>query len=458
MTERLAKPRRWQPKTLYVAPGGLDTNSGSVTKPFATITHASDLAYAGDTIYVRGGLYHEQVRVRNSGSQGSPLSIAAYPGERPIVDGAYLLPAERDVRCDPREACRCFNYGALVSVEGSYVTVTGLDVRRSRGRGIRLWPGSHNTVIGCSVHDSRNVGVLVIESDSSSVIASDIWMSGAFAPYAREPEEADWPGALVVEQCSDVMLERNTVHENWGEGILLMSVERVGVLGNIAYDNYAANIYTDHSSFVTIERNLVYSSNSEPFLRSGNPPPGIGFADEPWLSGTLGSHYTVVNNLVAGCSQNLFFWNAGQPGSGLRDTLIAHNTLVNATANPGKASASALAIGPGDHKNTRITNNIITQGSFTIAEVASAAGLSFSHNLWSRLPPAVVQGAGDAIGDPRLPMAGSIAAGALQSTWFRPQGGSPCIGAGDPAVGVRTDYDGIDRASPPSIGAHEYIA
>ena len=41
----------------FVAPAGSDTNSGTLDKPFATVTRAQAAANPGDTVYLRGGTY-----------------------------------------------------------------------------------------------------------------------------------------------------------------------------------------------------------------------------------------------------------------------------------------------------------------------------------------------------------------------------------------------------------------
>src|SRR5689334_730317 len=45
-------------KTLFIAPDGLDSNSGTnISSPFATIMRAQTAASSGDVVYLRGGTY-----------------------------------------------------------------------------------------------------------------------------------------------------------------------------------------------------------------------------------------------------------------------------------------------------------------------------------------------------------------------------------------------------------------
>jgi hypothetical protein len=74
--------------TWYVATTGSDNNAGTMNAPFQTIQHAANLAQAGDTVLIRGGIYHETVTPANSGAAGTPITYAAYNGESVTVDGA----------------------------------------------------------------------------------------------------------------------------------------------------------------------------------------------------------------------------------------------------------------------------------------------------------------------------------------------------------------------------------
>jgi parallel beta-helix repeat protein len=77
--------------TYYVDTKGNNANSGtSLNYPFKTIQKSMDTAVAGDTIYVRGGVYREQVDVYRGGGSGPDkmLHVLAYQEEWPIIRGS----------------------------------------------------------------------------------------------------------------------------------------------------------------------------------------------------------------------------------------------------------------------------------------------------------------------------------------------------------------------------------
>jgi len=62
----------------FVAFDGTDSNNGSQERPFRTIQKAADTMKAGDTCYVRSGLYRQVVRLKRSGSKDKPVTLSLY--------------------------------------------------------------------------------------------------------------------------------------------------------------------------------------------------------------------------------------------------------------------------------------------------------------------------------------------------------------------------------------------
>jgi hypothetical protein len=75
----------------YVAPNGSDANPGTLTAPFRTIQKCADIAVAGDTCFIRTGIYRETVIVPRSGAAGNSITFKAYNGEEVTVSGADVI-------------------------------------------------------------------------------------------------------------------------------------------------------------------------------------------------------------------------------------------------------------------------------------------------------------------------------------------------------------------------------
>ncbi len=66
---------------------GSDSNGGTKDKPWKTINHAMRKLGPGDTLYLRGGTFYENVYCAAAGSKDAPITIRSFPGEQAVIDG-----------------------------------------------------------------------------------------------------------------------------------------------------------------------------------------------------------------------------------------------------------------------------------------------------------------------------------------------------------------------------------
>jgi hypothetical protein len=78
--------------TFHVAVTGSDSSEGSLGEPFQTIGRAAELARAGDTVVVHGGVYREWVRPRRGGlSDRRRITYEAAAGEQVVIKGSEVV-------------------------------------------------------------------------------------------------------------------------------------------------------------------------------------------------------------------------------------------------------------------------------------------------------------------------------------------------------------------------------
>ena len=88
MTTVLATTAPIFAKEFFVATNGCDMTDGSAAMPWRTIQRAADVAQAGDTVTIRGGIYREWVKPKNAGRTDAPIVYQAAKGEKVVVTGA----------------------------------------------------------------------------------------------------------------------------------------------------------------------------------------------------------------------------------------------------------------------------------------------------------------------------------------------------------------------------------
>ena len=152
----------------YVATDGSDNNAGTKAKPFASLNKANKVVHAGDTVWVRGGIYdlHDTVffeRYRMTAaivltasgeSDDNRIHYLAYPGERPIFDGANLPVAAGVEHSDgtPEGAM----YTSPIVISAKYLHLKGFDVRNT--------PMKHNSNSGVFLYASKHIFLEQIDS------------------------------------------------------------------------------------------------------------------------------------------------------------------------------------------------------------------------------------------------------------------------------------------------------
>lgn len=135
------------PATYYVSSTGSDSNAGTLSAPFKTISKAASLASAGITIYVMGGTYSlsSAINLSSSGTSSQDINILAYNGEKPILNFSG-------------EGTGNSTYGFYIT--GNYWNLKGLEVEDAAGKGIRV-TGSYNTLENISSHNNNDSGFYI---------------------------------------------------------------------------------------------------------------------------------------------------------------------------------------------------------------------------------------------------------------------------------------------------------
>src|SRR5262245_48895594 len=107
------RPLAAGPKLFVDVVRGDDANAGTSQAPWKTLAHALRRLKPGDTLYLRGGTYHEKVFLSRSGTAKAPITIASHPGELAVIAGG--LPEFLE---SPATAWEPFQGGA----EGEFVS------------------------------------------------------------------------------------------------------------------------------------------------------------------------------------------------------------------------------------------------------------------------------------------------------------------------------------------------
>lgn len=479
----------------YVAPGGSNTNPGTLAAPWRTIQKAANSLAPGDRVLVRAGVYPERVTINVSGSAaGGPVTFENFPGETPVIDGSALIPPETSET-------------ALILVKNrSYVTIRGFEVRNYRSASVRSTPAgiflrgacTHVEILNCQIHHIVNTagtpanpgnafGIAVY--GSALTPASDLLIDGN---TLRGLKTGASESLAINGNVTRFQVSNNLVHDNNNIGIVFIGFEgtcpdpaqdqaRDGICrgnrvwnissqGNQAYatgDFSADGIYCDGASGVLIEANVVYQND-------------IGFELASEHAGKQTSGIVLRNNLAYRNRQTgLFLGGYARTGTGgtsnctiTGNTFYQNDTLrwdngqlqIRYRTSNCTVRGNLFCAGPGNWLASvpvGAAHNVNNQFDYNLFFAPAGAGAAlWSWNNVQRTGFAAWQNAGasDAHGlfaDPKF------VAPASTPPDFHLQAGSPAIDAGDPAfvpASGETDLDGQARMSGSRVdlGAEEF--
>jgi len=403
-TALLARPALASAATYYVAVDGNDANGGSISAPWRTISVAVSRLTAGDTLYIRGGVYSagaqtidSQAKPVPSGtSWASAITIAGYPGETVTIQPPDNYPAIRltegaphylifqDLTLDMSRQQDDFNPEVTSKPEAIYVANGSHHIRFQR-----LDIG--HTMSGTIQWSTNGAGPTF--SSHLELLDSKIHHAGA----ATGDSGHGGPGI------------------NNGYGIYMFTDDNI-LAGNEFVDNYgiAINSYGSRNVF---KNNVIYNNGTR-----GGPSTAVNIGSSSFPA--VSTDNLLYNNLIVNNRGGIQIY-----------TNTANTGVYNNTIYGNQMDGLHLQY----FGSVTARNNII-YGNGNGVDIRNDGGATapvLDHNLLS---------------DPRFVDAANGD--------FRLQSGSPAIDAGTTVPAVTDDITGARRPSAGAfdIGAYEHAA
>ncbi len=416
----------------YVATDGDDHNPGTLALPWRSIQHAADHLQDGETVFIRGGTYYEQVRPQHSGAQGAYITYTAYPGEVVTLDGSGMQMPSWE--------------GQFYIDEQHYIRVSGLRVINTSAIGILADGGNHLIFDHNTTHNTYSSGIGAWNGYDVLVEYNEIVLA------CNDGEQED----ITILGIDTFEVRFNQVHDGGpgtrgGEGIDVKDGSANGsVHHNLVYNLQRLGIYVDawdrHTHNIHVYANVVHDMNA------------FGYAVSSEMGGLLEDVY-IYNNLAyhnADCGLSISNWGDA-PSHPMNNIQIVNNTFF---ANGWSGWGGGICIENGEATNVTLRNNILSQNeSFQIAyeDGPQPPGYTIDHNLIDgfRDYPGELYGEASIEGDPLFVDALAFDLHILP--------GSPAIDAGQLDLAPANDLDGNvrpqdgngDRLALPDLGADE---
>jgi hypothetical protein len=361
-------------RNLFVAQSGSDARgTGSRRRPFRTLGGATRVLRPGDTVYVRGGVYREELVITRSGTPEAPITFRSFPGESVILDGSGLSLAPTD------QVVLLWNV--------AHVRFRGFEIRNSSGRGLGVVDSSDVVVRDNDVHDVQ-AQAMVGSGTDLTFTGNEIYR--AVLTNAAGGSRIGWPAVLSTWLRSDgtrstnVTFDANNIHDCWGEGIIALHANRVQIVRNVVRDVWSVSIYVDNAAEVDVRANQM-DRTTDAYNRNGWPAYGILLANEFYdgVESRPIEDIRIADNTIARTSSAVAYWHDGRrtAGNTYRNVLVQRNTMQDTTGSP-----FAMDDVPDDQPQPTgnvAEGNIIHRGADgTTLSIGDPDGWVFSSNVY----------------------------------------------------------------------------
>jgi Protein of unknown function (DUF1565) len=328
----------------YVSTSGNDNNPGTFGSPWRTIQHAANTIAAGDTVFVRAGVYKEHVNVPVSGNATAGYTtFQNYPGETATVDGTGL-----DVPTG--------QYG-LFNINGqSYLIISGFEIRNYKTSSTKYVPvgiyiygaGSNLQILNNHIHNIQTsakgcnanaLGIAVYGTQAPASI-NNLTISGNEIDHLKTgcSETISMDGNV-----QNFVVTHNLIHDNNNIGIDAIGFEGVAPKGSLCGADPC-----DRARDGLIAENTVYKITSY-----GNPAYGNQYAaDGIYVDG--GTRIIIERNRIY--QVDLGIEMASEHSGKTTDNIIARNNLIY-FGNSAGISIGGYASGVGGSDSCTIVNN-----------------------------------------------------------------------------------------------------
>lgn len=330
-----------QAATYYVSLSGSDSNPGTQSQPFKTFDRAVAPLRPGDTLYIRGGTWTQQIDLMDgnkSGASGAYIKIAGYPGETVTIRYAdSITSGYGPIKVRGNRGYFIFENLILDGINSTNNTtwqirdgnhdfiLRNLEIKNFKSNGLFI-KANNVQVINCSIHDQRKY---------STSRVYGIYFNGANGLFQGNKIYNNPGGGIHAYPgpISNLIIRGNAVYNNNS-----MSNSNVG--GILVWGIPSSIIYNTQ-----IYNNLVYRNAT---ASTAGAASGIDVG--PYTSGTK-------------------VWNNTTYGNKLYGVRI-HNSTTKSTV---VQNNIAYGNGKGDYFNggsgTSYTNNLTTDPKFVNASI-----------------------------------------------------------------------------------------
>lgn len=289
----------------YISKSGNDSNPGTLASPWLTIGKANSTLTAGETVFVRGGTYLEQIRPANSGTSDNHITFAEYPGETAIITTQGTTNT----------------YGVNLS-NRNYVIIDGFTITDTSHNMVIIDSGNNNIIRNNYIHGNYEhvyFGIYLLNGSSYNKLQNNTVETTTTGPECA-PNPEDKPadeGCIGIQDLIRIYNggDHNLVEDNTLGKALHVAIA-IGDDNELSYhvvrNNTTMNVWHSSLGLHRIVNSLIEGNT---ILDAGSDA-----ANCPWIRN---------QNLSRNSHSGLQLWNVLTTGPLTKDNILRRNIWKN---------------------------------------------------------------------------------------------------------------------------------
>jgi parallel beta-helix repeat protein len=357
--------------------------TGNDGDAYSSIQEAAQAVYAGDTVWIRQGVYREKVIPLRSGIDGNYISYRNHGSENVVID-AQNKTRDTCINVSGKKYLKFIglllmgaqNAAFYATDNSAHLILDGLKCQNSRF-GIRLYgkesPVSFVTIKNCTVNNNSKYGIFLYKKVYDSTIGPNnhVFSNGGEQQSYGIEIGTDYPGNQ-DDGARRIKVFNNEVSNNDVQGIRTWNAVGVLILNNYCHHNGATGIQIENGS----ENIIVEKNNCEYNAQTWEYETGI------WVDDTKNA--CVRGNFLTGNKIGLMVTASKR--------IILHNNIIieNNRGVPNLYNAMGLVV-TRDSNDVSIVHNTLyrngaeesSKGGITLCKDGSTERVILKNNILS---------------------------------------------------------------------------
>ena len=445
--------------TYYIANSGNDSNPGTITKPWATMSKVTNTPFAGGDIilFKRGDTFRGDIQINSSGSASlGYITIGAYGKE---TDPKPKLFSSVDASANSFWTI----YSGNIWRTSSLVVTKLNDCANIIFNGDTSCGWLKQTIDGCTkqgdwYYDPRTKYVYLFSTSNPGSYYSNIEIGGI---YLDEVILVEGESYIIIQDLDVRYSANNGILCKYGADNIIIQRNDISWIGGVYYrQEYPTRMGNGIGSWMNVSNITVRYNKIWQCYDAGYSPQGHGV----YSSSNIDFHHNTISN----CYYGIEFWTS--PGQNLTNISFNNNVIANTgyqwseAQRPRKGQEHALRFWGLDTPvaNFNVKNNIIINSLRAGFQCDNGFEcINLDYNLYYVTTVAKTSVPVNTLAQWQMSFGKdlhSISADPLfnSSTDFHLLPGSPAIDAGA-NLGYTLDFEGVVITGTPEIGAYQYV-